>query len=75
MSEGLNEEAAGDRVLAAFNVSVVLHYTARRPPMWTAHDERQYVRSNTVVGRHALAGVDVTYFAPSEPEVEPGDQG
>jgi hypothetical protein len=31
------------------------------------------VRSNTVVGPHALAGVEVTYFVPSEPEADPWD--
>jgi hypothetical protein len=74
VSETPNEGAGGDRALAAFNVSVVLYYTAQRPSMWKAHDEEEYVRSNTVVGPHALAGVDVTHFAPFE-EAEPAEQG
>jgi hypothetical protein len=59
--------AEGD-VLASFSVSAVLLYTARRPRTWTAHDEAEYVRANTVVGRHPLDGVEVTYFAPAGPE-------
>jgi hypothetical protein len=72
-SEGPAEAVAVDSILSAFNVSVVLQYTALRPPTWRAHDEAEYVRSNTVVGPHALAGVEVTYFVPSEPEADPWD--
>ncbi len=75
MSETPDEGAGAYRALAPFNVSVMLHYTAQRPSMWTAHDEAEYVRSNTVVGPHALARVDVTHFAPFEPEAEPAEQG
>lgn len=69
------EAVAGDPLLSAFDVSVVLQYTALRPPTWTAHDESEYVRSNTVVGPHALAGVEVMHFVPSEPEAESGELG
>jgi hypothetical protein len=73
-SEGPTETVVVDPLLSAFNVSVVLQYTAHRPPTWGAHDEAEYVRSNTLVGPHALAGVEVTYFMPSEPEADPGDR-
>jgi hypothetical protein len=74
-NEGLTEAVVVDPLLSAFNVSVVLQYTALRPPTWRALDEAEYVRSNTVVGPHALAGVEVTHFVSSEPEAEPGERG
>ena len=72
-SVGPTETVVVAPLRSAFNVSVVLQYTAHRPPTWRARDEAEYVRSNTVVGPHALAGIEVTYFVPSEPEADPWD--
>jgi len=42
--------------------------TVERPDAWTAEDEAEHVRSNTIIGQYPLDDVEITYFEPAESE-------
>jgi hypothetical protein len=54
--------------MARVYVAALLHYTVERPDSWTAEDEAEYVRSNTMIGQYPLDDVEVTYFELAESE-------
>ena len=54
--------------MARFYVVAVLHYTVERPDAWTAKEEREHVRSKTVIGQYPLDDVEITHFEPAESE-------
>jgi hypothetical protein len=54
--------------MARFFVAARVHYTVERPDSWTAENEAEYVRSNTVIGQYPLDDVEITYFEPAEAE-------
>jgi hypothetical protein len=58
--------------MARFYVAARLHYTVERPDAWTAENEAEDVRSNTIIGQYPLDDVEITYFEPAEAE---GGQG
>ncbi len=54
--------------MTRFYVAALLHYTVERPDAWTAEDEAENVRSNTIIGQYSLDDVEITYFEPAESE-------
>jgi hypothetical protein len=62
------ERLPGGGIVARFYVAALLHYTVERPDAWTAEDEAEHVRSNTIIGQYPLDDVEITYFEPAESE-------
>jgi hypothetical protein len=55
-------------IVTRFYVAALLHYTVERPDAWTAEDEAEHVRSNTIIGQYSLDDVEITHFEPAESE-------
>lgn len=54
--------------MGRFYVTAVLQYTVERPDAWTAENEAEHVRSNTMIGQYPIDEVEITYFEPAESE-------
>ena len=54
--------------MARFYVTALLHYIVERPDAWTAENEAEHVRSNTMIGQYPIDKVEITYFEPAESE-------
>ncbi len=54
--------------MARFYVTAMVHYTVERPDSWTAENEADHVRLNTVIGQYPPDEVEVTYFEQAESE-------